>query len=113
MRDWITFFMLYAFCASEAQLDIAGKLSGGEGYEYEKKETKVTVDISTNCDSCKVNGHKEALFDGKLSTKFIVEATSTVDIDSSTIVINVDVRYNTRKTHLNHFSITSSDNINL
>merc|ERR1712151_608414 len=84
------------------------------GYEYEKEETTITADISTStkCKSCKVYGGKEALLDGNPSTKFILKATSDVDIASSAIVVNIDVRYSTRKTHLNHFSITSSDDIN-
>ena len=93
--------------------DVGSKLTGGEGYEYETEETRVSVDFSTDCDSCKVYGGIGALLDGKPSTKFTVEAKSDVDIASGTITINVDVRYNTRKNHLKHFSITSSDDISL
>merc|ERR1712151_1244008 len=76
----------------------------------ETEKTSVTTDISTNCVNCVVSGGIRALFDGNPSTKFVLEATSEEDIKYSNIYINVDVRYNTRKTLLNHLSITSGDN---
>merc|ERR1712151_1230102 len=87
--------------------DIGSKLTGGVGYEYEKEETRVAVDISHNCVSCKVYGGIDAILDGKPSTKLILQAISEADIESSGIEMYVDVRYNTRKTHLNHLAITS------
>merc|ERR1712151_1036281 len=89
--------------------DIGSKLTGGVGYEYEKEETRVAVDISHNCDSCKVYGGIGAILDGKPLTKLILQAISEADIESSGINMYVDVRYNTRKTHLNHLSITSGE----
>merc|ERR1712151_245924 len=89
--------------------DIGSKLTGGVGYEYEKEETRVAVDISHNCVSCKVYGGIGAILDGKPSTKLILQAISDDDIGAIDIEMHVDVRYNTRKTHLNHLSITSGD----
>merc|ERR1712151_1072732 len=69
----------------------------------------VAVDISHNCVSCKVYGGIDAILDGKPSTKLILEANTDYDFEVPYIHIDVDVRYNTRKTHLNHLAITSGD----
>jgi len=108
MKLSIISFVICAIRASQA-FDIGSKLTGGVGYEYEKEETRVAVDISHNCVSCKVYGDIGDILDGKPSTKLILEANSNDDIDSDAIEIYVDVRYNTRKIHLNHLSITSGD----
>jgi len=109
MKFSIISFLFSAIRAIEA-FDISSKLTGGKGYEYEIQKTTVTTDISTECESCEIYGGIASLVDGNPFTKFIVEADSAADITSNTIHINVDVRYDTRKTHLNHLSITSGDN---
>merc|ERR1712151_813688 len=76
----------------------------------ETEKTSVTTDISTNCVNCIVSGGIRALLDGNPSTKFVLEATTNDDIKSDAIHINVDVRYDIRKTHLNHLAITSGGN---
>jgi len=96
-----------------AAFDLSSKLTGGEGHEYEKKETNVAIKINArNCDSCAVSGGVQALFDGKTSTMFDLEAKSEMDIASNATHVDIDVKYDTRKTHLNHVSITCGDDIN-
>ena len=112
MKLSIISFVICAIRALEA-FDISSKLTGGVGYEYETEKTRVTTDFSTNCVNCIVSGGIRALFDGNPSTKFVLEATTNDDIKSDAIHINVDVRYDIRKTLLNHLSITSGDNESL
>ena len=94
-------------------IDVSSKLSGGEGHEYEKKDTNVAVKINArNCDSCVVSGGMQALFDENTATMFDLEAKSFLTIASDSAHVDVDVKYDTRKIHLNHISITCGDDIN-
>lgn len=95
-----------------AAYDLSSKLSGGAGYDYEKKDTNVDIDINArNCDSCAVSGGMQALFDGRTETMFDLEAKSDMDIASNAAHVDIDVKYDTRKIHLNHVSITCGDDI--
>ena len=105
--------MIYFTGGVGAAFDLSSKLTGGEGHDYEKKDTNVDIKIKArNCDSCTVSGGVQALFDGKTNTVFDLEAKSEMDIASSTAHVDIDVKYATRKIHLNHISITCGDDIN-